>query len=386
MATSAAPLRRTRALVRLGGVLMILTAGAWAAYSGLTRPEQFARTPWWALPWGLVFAGFAGACAISEGLADRPLDRVRAGLLAVQAAAALFLVWLFPSFLITTLLVVAAWQIAWATPLRTALIATAAIAAGTVLLKCVDQTGEMSLMVLLATAAFQLFAVSAAHLARSEAAAREELARANAELKATHVLLTESARMSERLQISRDLHDVMGHHLTTLHLHLDVASRVADGQAAQHLACARDVAGTLLGEVRDVVARVRVQPVDLRETLVALTRDLAGLDVRLELPDDLSAMDPARADALLRCVQELITNTLRHARARALVVMIAQGVDGAVTLSAHDDGCGGTFVEGQGLAGMRERFEALGGRLAVSGAAGQGLRIEGAIPAAGAYP
>lgn len=384
--TAPDPLRRTSALVRLGCVLMILTAGAWAAYSGVVRPEQFARTPWWALPWIAVYALFAGACAISEALADRPLTRFRIGLLAVQALAALFLVWLFPSFLITTLVVVVAWQIAWAAPLRIALIAVAAIAAGLVLMKCVDQTGGMSLLVLLASTAFQLFAVSAAHLARSEAAARDALARANAELKATHVLLTESARMSERLQISRDLHDVMGHHLTTLHLHLDVAGRLAEGRAAEHLGYARDVAGTLLSEVRGVVARVRVQPVDLRETLTALTRDLDGLDVRLELPDDLSAMDPARADALLRCVQELITNTLRHARARELVISVSQGVDGAVSLLAHDDGCGGPFAEGQGLAGMRERFEALGGVLSFASAAGQGFRVAGSIPAAGAYP
>jgi signal transduction histidine kinase len=384
--TAYAPLRRTVALVRLGCVLMILTAGIWAAYNGVTRPEQFAATPWWAIPWSLAYIAFACAYALSEGLADRPLDRFRIGLLVVQALAALFLVWLYPSFLITALVVVVAWQIAWAVPLRSALIATGAIATTMVLLKCVDQTGGMSVLVLLAACAFQLFAVAAAHLARSEGAARDELARTNAELRATHVLLTESARMAERLQISRDLHDVMGHNLTSLHLHLDVAARLAEGRAAEHLGLARDVAGNLLSEVRDVVARVRVQPVDLRETLTALTRDLAGLEVRLDLPDDLSAMDPARADALLRCVQELITNTLRHAGARELVIELRQGVDGAVTLSARDDGRGGPFVEGQGLAGMRERFEALGGALSCASAEGQGFRVTGAMPAAGAYP
>jgi signal transduction histidine kinase len=131
---------------------------------------------------------------------------------------------------------------------------------------------------------------------------------------------------------------------------------------------------------------VRVQPVDLRETLAALTRDLAGLDVRLELPDDLSAMDPARADALLRCVQELITNTLRHAAARRLVIAVTQSPDGAVAFSAADDGKGGPFVEGQGLAGMRERFEALGGSLSFASAVGHGFRVAGALPPAGAFP
>jgi signal transduction histidine kinase len=297
-----------------------------------------------------------------------------------------YLVWLYPSFLVTILIVVVAWQVAWAAPLRVALAAAAALALGMVLVKCADQTGAMSLVVLLTACGFQLFAVAAAHLARSEAEARLELARANAELTATHALLTESARMGERLRISRDLHDVLGHNLTTLQLHLDVASRLADGPAAQHLTHARDVAGALLGEVRAVVAQVRVEPVDLRATLMALTEGLSGLSVRLELPDDLDALDPARADAVLRCVQELITNALRHADARELVVALSQGPEGALVLAARDDGKGGPFVEGQGLTGMRERFEALGGSLKVVTAAGAGFAVEGAIPAVGAFP
>ncbi len=76
--------------------------------------------------------------------------------------------------------------------------------------------------------------------------------------------------MSERLNISRDLHDILGHSLTTLTIHLDVAARLASGQAAEHVQCAREVAGALLAEVRAIVNRVRVDPVDLRATLLAL--------------------------------------------------------------------------------------------------------------------
>lgn len=378
------PLDRRILLVRIGCALMIAAAGAWAAYSIGAGIGPATLAEGWMMRWAAAYGVFIGAYVLAEHRVDGPLTRVRIALLAVQALASLYLVWLYPSFLITSLIVVVAWQIAWAMPLRPALMATGALAGALVVMKCIDETAGMSVVILVTACAFQLFAVSAAHLARSEAAAREELARTNAELKATQVLVTEGARMAERLQISRDLHDVMGHNLTTLHLHLDVASRLAEGRAAEHLSLARDVAGTLLSEVRDVVARVRVQPVDLRETLAALTRDLAGLDVRLDLPDDLSAMDPARADALLRCVQELITNTLRHAAARTLTIALTQDVAGAVTLIAQDDGQGGPFVEGQGLAGMRERFEALGGALSFASGAGAGFQVRGQIPAAGA--
>lgn len=145
----------------------------------------------------------------------------------------------------------------------------------------------------------------------------------------------------------------------------------------QHVRCARAIAGTLLDEVRGVVSQVRVQPVDLRATLLSLTEGLPGLRVDLALPDELTALDPARADAILRCVQELITNTLRHAQAQELSIEIRQSVDGALAIAARDDGRGGEVVEGHGLAGMRERFEALGGSLSVACAPGRGSACKG---------
>jgi signal transduction histidine kinase len=252
------------------------------------------------------------------------------------------------------------------------------------LMKCVDQADGMSLLVLVSTCGFELFAVSAAHLARSEASARQSLATVNAELRATHALLADNARMAERLRISRDLHDVLGHNLTSLTVHLDVASRLAQGAGVEHVRCARTIAGTLLDEVRGVVSQIRVQPVDLRATLLSLTEGLPGLRVDLVLPDELTALDPARADAILRCVQELITNTLRHAQAQELSIEIRQSLDGALSIAARDDGRGGEVVEGHGLAGMRERFEALGGSLSIACAPGRGFSVQGQIPALGA--
>jgi signal transduction histidine kinase len=243
-------------------------------------------------------------------------------------------------------------------------------------MKCTDQMDGMSILVLVSTCGFELFAVSAAHLAQS-------LAKANSELRATHALLSENARMAERLRISRDLHDVLGHNLTSLTVHLDVADRLAQGASVEHVRCARTIAGTLLDEVRGVVSQIRVQPIDLRATLLSLTENLPGLRVTLSIPDDLTALDPTRADALLRCVQELITNTLRHAQARELSIEIRQAADGALSIAASDDGRGGEVVEGQGLSGMRERFEALGGSLSIACAPGHGFSVEGRIPALG---
>jgi signal transduction histidine kinase len=312
--------------------------------------------------------------------------RVRILCLATESATALFLVWVYPSFIVTCLLVVVAWQIAWTETLRTAVLAAAFQAVALAVMKCtVHTSASFPLLILVVATGFQAFAISAARLARSEARARDQLARANVELRAAQALMTESARMSERLRISRDLHDVLGHSLTSLTIHLDVACRLASGQTAEHVRCAREVAGELLTEVRSLVNRVRVDPVDLRETLRALAEGAVGLKVGLSVPEDLGALDPARADAIVRCAQEAITNTLRHAKATHIDIQVEQAVDGEVRIAVRDDGCGGRFVEGGGLAGMRERFTMLGGELSIGSPEGGGFSIRGAIPTMSVY-
>jgi signal transduction histidine kinase len=307
----------------------------------------------------------------------------RLSLLVGQAVSALILVWLYPSFIVTCLLVVVAWQFALLTEFRLALTATLVQVIALGVIQCSGETNAVSILVVVSCGGFQLFAVCAAQLARSEIAARDKLARANAELQATQVLLGESARLGERLRIARDLHDVMGHSLTSLTIHLDVASKLTVGRAAEHLACARAVSGELLDQVRSVVSRSRVPPIDLRTALQSLAQGVKGLNVRLVLPDDLAVFDPARADAILRCAQEAITNTLRHAGARELLIEIQDSGNGVVVI-ARDDGRGGPFAMGHGLAGMRERFEMFGGSLSISSGEGEGFSIRGIIPAVGA--
>lgn len=368
--------------LRLACLLMVAAIGLYAAYAGLFEPKLFENTPHWGAQWTVGYSLFVAAFLLatrSDETRNRP---VLVASLGVQSAAALFLVWLYPSFIVTCLLVVVAWQIAWAASLRTTLAAAGLQAVALAVMKCTtDSSSTFPFLILIVAIGFQAFAISAARLARSEARAHDELARVNRELRAAQALMTENARMSERLSISRDLHDILGHSLTTLTIHLDVAARLSSGQTAEHVQCARDVAGALLAEVRTIVNRVRVDPVDLRTTLLALTKGAVGLDVELSLPDELWDLDPARMDAIIRCAQEAITNTLRHAQATRLVIELEQAVDGSVSVAIRDNGRGGSFVEGGGLAGMRERFGRLGGKLSVDSRPGQGFSVRGTIPA-----
>jgi signal transduction histidine kinase len=235
----------------------------------------------------------------------------------------------------------------------------------------------------LAIGGFQLFALASSVLAARERAARQKLAAAHNELLATRARLAESSRVEERLRIARDLHDALGHHLTALSLQLDVASRLADGTAAAHISEAHAITRLLLGDVRDVVGQLRDDKrTSLADTLraIALASSSDDLTVHLTLPTSLELDGEARNDALLRGVQEVITNAVRHASAHNLWIVVELRADG-IELSARDDGRGAAAVkQGHGLTGMGERFEACGGRVELRTNPGQGFEVRGFMP------
>ena len=218
-------------------------------------------------------------------------------------------------------------------------------------------------------------------VARQQAEAREEQRRLNAELRATRALLAESSRMSERLRISRELHDLLGHHLTALSLNLEVAGHITEGKAQEHVRQSHTLAKLLLTDVREAVSEMREERgIDLTNALRVLAEGVPALDVRLELPERLQVEDPECAQVLLRCAQEIITNTVRHAGASHLDLSVSQGEEG-LRLQAKDDGRGAEgAAPGNGLRGMRERLSACGGRVDIITAPGQGFALDVRIP------
>src|SRR5688500_12763332 len=187
---------------------------------------------------------------------------------------------------------------------------------------------------------YSSFAMVIGLVAKQQAQAREEQRRLNAELRATRALLAESSRMSERVRISRELHDLLGHHLTALSLNLEVAGHLTEGKAQEHVRQSHTLARLLLTDVREAVSEMREERgVDLAAALRTLAEGVPALDVRLDLPETLRIEDPERAQVLLRCAQEIITNTVRHAGASRLDLRVAAVPDG-IQLHARDDGAG----------------------------------------------
>ncbi|QTX06151.1 two-component sensor histidine kinase [Agromyces archimandritae] len=208
---------------------------------------------------------------------------------------------------------------------------------------------------------------------------RASLAAANVELRAANALLAESARTAERLRISRELHDLIGHQLTVLTLELEAAKH-RDGRAArEHVERADGVARGLLADVRATVGRLRESGTgELAELLGDVVAGIPGLEIALDVPTGLTTDDDETA-ALVRAVQEIATNTLRHAEATRLEIRVSRDAAG-IRLTALDDGRGaGRPVAGNGLRGLQERFAALGGDVSFDGA--HGFRVEARVPA-----
>lgn len=365
----------------------------WAAYAtwlvvglptlSLLVTGRFGGPP--AVMWVAAYAMYGAALGVC--LYPLPAQRrsrsLTATLLLMQSAAALTIIALTGNGTAGALLVIVAAQAAGVFPPR---IAWTWAAVQTLLLAIAWARFEEWLDVLSLAGSFggfQAFAMAAMWLARSEREARQQLAHTHGELVATQSLLAENSRVAERLRISRDLHDTLGHHLTALSLQLDVASRLTSGQGAEHVREAHAITRLLLADVRDVVSRMRdSSQVDLAQSLRALARGSATPQIHLDMPNTLQMDDPEQAHALFSSVREIVTNAARHGGARNLWIRIAQRADG-IDLYARDDGRGATELQwGHGLRGMRERFEEFSGRVDVTPGPGRGFEVHGFMPRA----
>ncbi len=226
-----------------------------------------------------------------------------------------------------------------------------------------------------------LFAFMSSLVALRQHAARDQLRKVNSELRATQALLAENTRIAERVRIARELHDLVGHHLTALTLNLEVATHLANGKALEHVQQAHSLARLLLADVREVVSDMREDDkVDLAAALRTLVEGVPEPQIHLDLPAELAMTDPLRAQVLLRCAQEMITNSVRHAQARNLWIRLLLDADG-VAMTARDDGRGVAIVEaGNGLRGMAERLRQLGGELTVESSPGAGFSLQAWVP------
>ncbi|MFL1432354.1 MULTISPECIES: sensor histidine kinase [unclassified Nocardiopsis] len=205
-------------------------------------------------------------------------------------------------------------------------------------------------------------------------------------------------RYEERLRIAREVHDLVGHSLSVISMQAGVALHVVDRrpeQAAVALAAIRDSSRSALEELRRTLAVFRgeegaaLEPVAGLDRLEGVVQEMggAGLAVTVERSGQPVALPGAVDHALLRIAQEGLTNVLRHAGAGAAARVEVAFEPGLVCLAVIDSGAGpgAGWVEGAGIAGMRERARGVGGELAAGPGerGGFAVRVRVRVPVEG---
>ncbi|MDC8831953.1 sensor histidine kinase [Alteromonas gilva] len=210
---------------------------------------------------------------------------------------------------------------------------------------------------------FNLFALVMMESRNQAEQEKQRAEQANRELRALQDLMQQAGRKEERTRIARDIHDLVGHHLTGLSLHLQVASRTVPAAQKPVIDQCLSIARLLLSDVREAVSDMReFGQLDLLQALQALIDPLRDkIQVNIACNTDISGLSLLQATNLLRCIQESLTNSLRHGRADTLDIHIYRASD-ALIIDITDNGSGSTrFTPGNGLKGMQERMAELNG-------------------------
>ena len=200
--------------------------------------------------------------------------------------------------------------------------------------------------------------------------------RINRRLRKANEEIENLAKVAERERIARDLHDVLGHTLSVITLKSELAGKLMERdpeRAKKEIGEVENISRQALSDVRDAIRGYRSKGLVAELAQAKTTLETAGLAVQCDAATTVK-LPAVQESVLSMAVREAVTNVVRHAQARTCRMRLEQE-NGSCRLEIQDDGCGSSNGEGNGLRGMRERVEMLGGTLQRSTDSGTTLTI-----------
>ena len=207
--------------------------------------------------------------------------------------------------------------------------------------------------------------------------------RADAKLRMAHEEIEHLAKVAERERIARDLHDVLGHTLSLIIVKATLAGKLIDKypeRAKEDIADIEKASREAMAEIRSTLRGYSTYKLGEEFQRAKSTLKTAGIWAESDLVE--VDMSPAQESVVSLIVREAVTNVVRHSHAHKCRLKLTNE-RGSCVLSVEDDGRGGIQIEGNGLRGMRERIEALGGTFVRDSSAGTKLRFEFPLIASG---
>jgi signal transduction histidine kinase len=216
-----------------------------------------------------------------------------------------------------------------------------------------------------------------------------ELKEANQNLRMYALQVEELATTKERNRLAREIHDGLGHYLTSIHMQLQAANAVMEGDTAslsETINTARNLTQDALKDVRQSVAALRAppdenQPLSDRMANLIENSQITGVRSEFILSGTQRNLPSEVQWTLYRAAQEGFSNTSKHAQAANFWIILDYSDVDQVHLTIQDDGVGCDDIEaGFGLLGIQERLHLLEGNLQISSSPDKGFKIEISIP------